>query len=96
MDEITAVKKLILNKLTRARMWGGKHTPLDFVLKGLPMQFRMTHVGGKAVQKALKELENDQWVSLMQKRTGKGYDTHVSLNSRKHAEIQSFLANHHI
>jgi len=92
MDEITAIKRLILNKLVRARMWGGKHTPLDFVIKGLPAQFRMTHSGEKSVQKAIKELENDQWIILMQKRTGKGYDTHISLNPRKLAEIQNFLA----
>ncbi len=91
MDEITAIKKLILNKLTRARMWGGKHTPLDFVLKGMPEQYRMTHPGEKLIQKAMKELENNQWVNLMQKRTGKGYDTHISLNPEKVPEIQNFL-----
>lgn len=91
MDEITAVKSLILNKLTRSHTWGGKHTPLDFVLKGLPGRFRMTHSGQKTIEKAMKELENDQWISLIQKRTGKGYDVHVSLNPRKVAEIQSFL-----
>ncbi len=93
MDEIISIKRLILNKLTRARVWGGKHTPFDFVLKSLPAQFRMTHSGEKIVQKALKELENDQWIILVQKRTGKGDDVHISLNPRKVAEIQDFITN---
>lgn len=32
-DEIKVLKKLILQKLIRANIWGGKHTPLDFVIK---------------------------------------------------------------
>ena len=93
MDEISGAKRLILNKLVRSSMWGGKHTPLDFVLKGLPQQFRTTHAGQKIIEKVLKELQNNQLIMLMQKRTGKDYAIHISLNPRKVAEIQDFLAS---
>jgi len=92
MTDVFAVKRLILSKLVNQRIWGGKHTPLDFVTKGLPELFRMTHSGKKAIQAALRELQNEQLIILLQKRTGKGQDIHISLNPRKVAEIQGFFA----
>ncbi len=91
MEEIGVLKKLILQKLIRANVWGGKHTPLDFVIKGVPEHYRNTHKGKKAVEKALKELTNDEWVIILSKRTGKGSDDHISLNPRKVNEIKQFL-----
>lgn len=73
-------------------MWGGKHTPVDFVMKGLPEQIRIRPEGKRAIDRALKEMTNDGWLSIEKKRTGKGYDEHVSLNQEKVAEIQQFLA----
>lgn len=91
MDESDSVKRLILQKLIRANIWGGKHTPLDFVLKGLPDHYRNTHKGMKVIDATVKELVKDGWINLETKRTGKGTDEHVSLNPRKVAEIGEYL-----
>lgn len=86
-----ALKKLILQKLIRANIWGGKHTSLDFVIKGVPEHYRNIHKGKKEIEKTIKELKNDEWIIITIKRTGKGTDEHVSLNPRKVSEIQEFL-----
>lgn len=91
MEELDTLKKLILQKLVRANVWGGKHTPLDFVRKGIPEHYRNTHKGMKKLEKALKDLVNDEWILIQDKRTGKGSDEHVSLNPRKVGEIRQFL-----
>jgi len=85
------LKKLILQKLINSNTWGGKHTPLDFMVKGVPEHYRNTHQGRKVVEKALKVLTNDGWIILLSKRTGHGSDKHVSLNPRKVSEIKQFL-----
>lgn len=82
---------IVVQKLVRANIWGGKHTPLDFLTTGIPGHYRNTHQGKKLVEKTLKELVNDQWVIITLKRTWKGIDEHVSLNPRKVREIQQFL-----
>ena len=89
--KITFLKKLILQKLIRANIWGGKHTPLNFVIKGVPEHYRNTHKGKKAVERALKELTNNEWIIILAKRTGKGSGEHISLNPRKVSEIKQFL-----
>ena len=93
MEEINTLKKLILQKLIRANVWGGKHTPLDFVIKGVPEHYRNTHKGRKAIERVLKELTNYEWIVIVTKRTGRGSDDHVSLNPRKISEIKQFLAS---
>ncbi|MBI1968491.1 hypothetical protein HYS49_01130 [Candidatus Woesearchaeota archaeon] len=93
MGEADVLKKFILQKLVRGKVWGGKHTPLDFVTKGIPEHYQKTHQGKKAVEKALKQLLNNSWIMLVLKRTGKGSDNHVSLNSQKVSEIKQFLTN---
>jgi len=89
--KITFLKKLILQKLIRANIWGGKHTSLNFVIKGVPEHYRNTHKGKKAVERALKELTNNEWIIILAKRTGKGSGEHISLNPRKVSEIKQFL-----
>ena len=91
MGETDVLKKLILQKLIRSNVWGGKHTPLNFVIKGIPNHYRNTHKGKKVVEKVLKELTNDEWIIVLAKRTGKGSGDHVSLNPRKVNEIKQFL-----
>jgi len=93
MGEIDVLKRLILQKLIRGNVWGGKHTPLDFVIKGVPEHYRNTHKGKKVIEKVLKELMNDEWIIILSKKTGKGSDDHVSLNQRKVSEIKQFLAS---
>ena len=89
--ETDILKKLILQKLVRGSVWGGKHTPIDFVIKGVPEHYRNTHKGKKVIEKVLKELANDGWIIILGKMTGSGSDEHVSLNPRKVAEIKQFL-----
>ena len=85
------LKKLILQKLIRGNIWGGKHTPFDFALNGIPEHYRNTHKGKKVIEKALKDLTNKEWIIILMKRTGKGSDEHISLNPRKVSEIKQFL-----
>jgi len=91
MEEINVLKGLILQKLIRSNIWGGKHTPLDFVIKGIPEHYRNAHKGRKTIEKVLKELTNDGWIIIVAKRTGGGSDSHVSLNLRKVGEIKQFI-----
>jgi len=91
MEEVDTLRKFILQRLIRGNVWGGKHIPLDFVIKGTPEHYRNTHKGKKIIQKALKILLHDEWILVLVKRTGKGFDNHVSLNPRKVHEIQQFL-----
>jgi len=93
VEEIGVLKKLMLQKLVRSNMWGGRHTPLNYVTKGIPEHYRNTHKGIKAVEHTLKELINDEWILVLAKRTGKVSDDHISLNSRKVSEIKQFLAS---
>lgn len=91
MGETDVLKRLILQKLVRGTVWGGKHTPLDFITKGIPEHYRNTHKGRKVIEKVLKELTNDEWIVILSKRTGGGSDGHISLNPRKVSEIKQFL-----
>ncbi len=91
MDDTHPLKKLILQKLIRADIWGGKHTPLNFIIKGMPEHYRNTHSGMKIIEKSMKELVNHGWVIVTLKRTGKSSDQHLSLNPRKTSEIKQFL-----
>jgi len=93
MEEADIIKKLILQKLVRGNIWGGKHTHIDFIFKGIPEDYRNTHKGKKVVERVLRELSNDGWVIVLAKRTGKGSDNHISLNPRKISEIKQFLKN---
>ena len=91
MEEGDIIKKHILQKLVRANIWGGKHTPIDFVKNGIPDHYQNTHKGRKIVERVVKELANDEWIVVMTKKTGKGSDDHISLNPRKVSEIKQYL-----
>ncbi|HLD05093.1 MAG TPA: hypothetical protein VJG90_05230 [Candidatus Nanoarchaeia archaeon] len=91
MDDTYSLKKLILQKLVRANVWGGKHTPVDFIIKGMPEHYRNTHPGKKTIEKTIKELVNHGRVIVTLKRTGKSSDQHLSLNPRKTNDIKQFL-----
>ena len=91
MEETDIMKKHILQKLVRANIWGGKHTPLDFVKKGIPDHYQNTHKGRKIVERVVKELVNNEWIIIIAKKTGKGSDDHVSLNPRKISDIKQYL-----
>jgi len=91
MEEVNVLKKLILQRLIRSNIWGGKHTPLDLVIKSVPEHYRNTHKGKKVIEKVLKELSKDEWINVLAKRTGQSSEEHISLNPRKVSEIKQFL-----
>ena len=85
------LKKIILRRLIRGNIWGGKHIPVDFVMKGIPEYYRNTNKGKKLIEKTLKELINKELVIVLFKKTGKGSSSHISLNPRKVKEIMEIL-----
>jgi len=56
---------------------------LDSIIFGLPELYRNTHLGRKAINYALKDLANLQWINLSLKKVGKCSDHHIPLNPRK-------------
>ena len=76
-------KKIILRKLFRLRVIGGKHTAIEHLTKGLPK-----HAVGEA-KNAVKELVKEGFV--LHKPTS--YGLQVSLNSEKIEEIIKIIEN---
>ena len=74
-------KKIILRKMFRLRVIGGKHTAVEHLTKGLPK-----HAIGEA-KKAVKELIKEEFVLL--KPTS--YGMQVSLNPEKIDEIVKII-----
>jgi len=54
----TKIMCFILNKLTNMRKFGGAHTEIKNITKGLPSSITSTHMGRKRIQKAIKDLIN--------------------------------------
>ena len=86
-DTETIVKRYILSDLVERRIWGGKHTEIRNLTKGLPDIFLRDHKNKRLVEKTIKKLINDYWL-LTKKSTG---EIHVSLNPRKTGEIKRFI-----
>ncbi len=80
------IKKFILRKLVRKRMWLHKHTSIHNLPKGLPGFLR----NGKEIKKAVEELLKKEL--LLSKPTNYGLE--ISLNIRKKAEIEKLIENH--
>ena len=74
-------KKIILRKLFRHRIIGGKHTAIEHLTKGIPKH----HI--KEAKKAVGELIKKELILL--KKTS--YGLHVSLNPRKVEEISQVI-----
>ena len=87
MDNVIAIMRLILFKLVRMDKWGGSHTALRNLTKGLPSRYLVTHKGKKLIQEATKELNNKGFL-IVKPSTG---EIHVSLNSSMTKEIKEFL-----
>ncbi|MBW2976499.1 hypothetical protein KY347_03570 [Candidatus Woesearchaeota archaeon] len=84
MDERLIIKKFVIRKLYRKRMWMHKHTNINNLPKGLPNELRAS----KELKKAIEELLKEQ--ILLSKPTHYGLE--VSLNPKKIKEIGE-LAN---
>jgi len=82
------LRSIIENLLTPPR-WGGRHTELRNLKKGLTSELLTTKEGKKLTEKAIKELINDGLL-LCKKSTG---ELHVSLNPEKKDLIMRFVEN---
>lgn len=75
------IKKIILRKLYRHRIIGGKHTAIENLTKSLPK-----HIVGEA-KESIKELIKEGF--LLQKPTS--YGLQVSLNPERIEEISRIM-----
>jgi len=77
------IKRFILRKLVRHRMWMHKHTSIHNLQKGLPDHLRTR----KEVRKIIEELLKNGF--LLSKPTNYGLE--VSLNIEKKKEIEELI-----
>jgi len=84
--EIGDIKYNILAKLIRMRMWGGKHTEMRNLYKGLPENLKSNKQGKKLIEKAVKGLMQSGFL-ITKPATS---EIHVSLNPQKVKEIMEF------
>jgi len=82
-DIFIEVKRFILRKMVRHRIWMHKHTSVHNLSKGLPDHLR----GRKEVRKAIDELLKSGF--LLSKPTHYGLE--VSLNIKMKKEIEFFI-----
>lgn len=83
MNERLIIKKFIVRKLYRTRMWLHKHTNINNLPKGLSNKLRVS----KDVKKVIEELLKEQ--ILLSKPTHYGLE--VSLNPKKIKEIEELV-----
>ena len=83
MSEEDDIKRFILRKLVRHRVWMHKHTSIHNLPKGLPDYLR----SGKEVRKVIEEMLKQKL--LLSKPTNYGLE--VSLNIEKKKEIEKFI-----
>ncbi len=83
MDEKLLIKKFIVRKLYRKRIWMHKHTNIHNLPKGLSNELRVS----REVKKVIEELLKEQ--ILLSKPTHYGLE--VSLNPKKIKEIEELI-----
>jgi len=83
MSEEDDIKRFILRKLVRYRIWVHKHTSIHNLQKGLPDYLRSR----KEVKKVIEEMLKQKL--LLSKPTNYGLE--VSLNIEKKKEIENFI-----
>lgn len=81
------IMRLLLLKLINMGKWGGAHTSLGNIKKGLPSRYVSNNKGIKLVKKAIKELIDKRFF-LVKPSTG---ESHVSLNPGEVKKINGFL-----
>lgn len=83
------IKRFILRKLARHRIWMHKHTSIHNLPKGLPDYLKSR----KEVKKVIEEMLKQR--ILLSKPTNYGLE--VSLNIRRKKEIEDFIkGNNHL
>jgi len=83
-----AIKALLMTMLNQ-RIIGGKHTPENKIIKSKTKWLDKKEK--KEFQKEYKELIKQGVMIRVKKRTGKGSDWHISLNSKKVNEVMRWL-----
>lgn len=83
MSEEEDIKRFILRKLVRHRIWMHKHTSIHNLQKGLPDYLRSR----KEVRKVIEELLKEKLI--LSKPTNYGLE--VFLNIEKKKEIEDFI-----
>jgi len=83
MDERLIIKKFMIRKLYRKRMWLHKHTNINNLPKGLSNDLRVSREVKNAVEELLKEQ------IFLSKPTHYGLE--VSLNPKKIREIEELV-----
>ena len=83
MEDRLIIKKFIIRKLYRKRIWLHKHTNINNLPKGLSNKLRIS----KEVKKAIDDLLKEQ--ILLSKPTQYGLE--VSLNPKKIREIEKYI-----
>jgi len=91
VEDSENAKGAVLRELLLRGKIGGAHAPLGSITNNMPDKFLHNKKGRKAIAIAIKELANACWVIILQKRTGKGSDLHISINPRKIKEINDYL-----
>ena len=84
--ELTKVMRLMIGKLVRMDKWGGAHTEMRNLTKGLPLHFTQSRKGKKIIAEVMKELNKREFI-ITKQSTG---ELHVSLNSKQLKEIMRF------
>lgn len=85
-NEKIKVMRLMVTKLIRMDKWGGAHTEIRNLTKGLPQHFTSSKKGKKIIQKAIKELIRKEFLIIKPSTR----ELHVSLNPRKMRKIKQF------
>jgi len=83
MEDYNLIKKLILRKMVRKRMWMHKHTSIHNLPKGLPQNLR----NKKEVKNVINDLLKNGF--LLSKPTHYGLE--ISLNIKKKRQIEEFI-----
>lgn len=78
----------IVDNLRNRGIWGGRHTAIYNLAKGMPSWLTQNKEGKKAINYAIKAGLNNSFL-LMKKST---QELHFSLNSSQSKEILDFLA----
>ncbi|MBN2142130.1 hypothetical protein JW711_02250 [Candidatus Woesearchaeota archaeon] len=81
--------KTLLTRMHRHCMIGGKHTPeKSFIMRLLK---RLPRDEQKEFFREYRQLFDDDILIREKKRTGKGYDWHISINPRRAHDVKELL-----
>ena len=83
------IQKTILRSLILSKMWGGKHTEIRNLQKGLPSYIFNNKQGKKDYKNSIKELIRKEFL-LTKKST---YEIHISLNLKKNQKLCNILTS---